>query len=600
MPAQVGGSLGLYLTRSPLALPAGAVQDGNNFRVQHGNYNNQFLGWEAFNSIQLNGPVTLIDDFIKSDGTDVLILGTPTDLYRYRTGTSDVRFISPHYETGTAAASGTSVTGTGTTWSTNASTGDEISFGTAGQDDPAATWYTITNVGGNTAITLSATAGTVVDGPYTIRRLFHGTFLTHWDSETFLYDASGDDLWFATNGVDNIVKWDGTGTQVTSKATWTGGMTLKAGHIVRFNNMLIFGDITVNGEYFPTSILNTDLGDPEATTGGIASQFLIHDEADHIIDMQRLGDNLAIYSSRNIVLAQFLGDPFIFSFRKAVNNRGAIGPRTVATFADYHEFLAQDSQYRFDGASAQPIGAQVWPVVLAQMDYGRVNAAFWFFDDRYPELVWAVPQITDTGAVTAGTPVNTAYSEHYLEPLPQGVPVPVGRRDFPFTIAGSYRQLTAITWASLSSTTWAAFTLAWNDPSFLAASPIILAGDINGYVYRYGASHNAAGDGLVSNVVYGQKTVDGRERPLIKRIYPFVNNVATVDFDMRTYLQVTDGSLGSVTRLGPYLFNTDYSTHFVSPFRRGRYFATEFESLGPDQPYELIGYDLDVSPGGST
>ena len=72
------------------------------------------------------------------------------------------------YTTGTASVSGTAVTGTSTTWSTDRmSVGCRIGFGST---DPSqiSTWYEISAVGSNTGITLTANAGTIVDGPYVI------------------------------------------------------------------------------------------------------------------------------------------------------------------------------------------------------------------------------------------------------------------------------------------------------------------------------------------------------------------------------------------------------------------------------------------------
>lgn len=75
------------------------------------------------------------------------------------------------YTTGTAAVSGTAVTGTGTAWSASRiPVGCRIGFGST---NPTAitTWYEISAIGSDTGITLSASAGTVADGPYVIEDL---------------------------------------------------------------------------------------------------------------------------------------------------------------------------------------------------------------------------------------------------------------------------------------------------------------------------------------------------------------------------------------------------------------------------------------------
>jgi hypothetical protein len=108
--------------------------------------------------------------------------------------------------------------------------------------------------------------------------------------------------------------------------------------------------------------------------------------------------------------------------------------------------------------------------------------------------------------------VSIAYVEHYLEMVPQNSPQPISRRDFPFTAAGIYRQVANITWDSLSATSWDNFTIPWDDPTFFAATGIVLVGDVNGYVYQLNSSQNANGVAMRSFVQYGQTTFDGRQR----------------------------------------------------------------------------------------
>jgi hypothetical protein len=81
------------------------------------------------------------------------------------------RMTRDFYTTGTASASGTAVTGSGTAWSASRiAVGSRIGFGST---DPTqiSTWYEISAIGSDTGITLTATAGTVNDGAYVIEEL---------------------------------------------------------------------------------------------------------------------------------------------------------------------------------------------------------------------------------------------------------------------------------------------------------------------------------------------------------------------------------------------------------------------------------------------
>jgi hypothetical protein len=76
------------------------------------------------------------------------------------------------YTTGTASASGTAVTGTGTAWSASRlCVGSRIGFGSIVPSE-ITTWYQISAIGSDTGITLTASAGTIADGPYVIEELW--------------------------------------------------------------------------------------------------------------------------------------------------------------------------------------------------------------------------------------------------------------------------------------------------------------------------------------------------------------------------------------------------------------------------------------------
>jgi hypothetical protein len=82
-----------------------------------------------------------------------------------------MRAMDYYYSVGTAAVSGTTVTGTGTSWlSTGQSVGARIGFGTT---DPTqvTVWHDITAVNSNTSITVATAPGNMTNQPYVIDEL---------------------------------------------------------------------------------------------------------------------------------------------------------------------------------------------------------------------------------------------------------------------------------------------------------------------------------------------------------------------------------------------------------------------------------------------
>lgn len=594
-------NLGLYYDRPALAIPTRGLLDGNNFRIRDGTLTNRLLGWTRFGSFTLDGPVTLISNFLQSDGTDDLIFGTPTSLYLYDPLTETVSFLNSRYVTGTAAASGTSVTGTGTSWSANAAAGDYIHFGAANYNDPTGTWYLIDAVPGNTSITLHTSAGIVADGPYTIRHSFTGDIHDHWDTAIFI-NASPDnaDLWFATNGVDDVVKWNPANTQVTDLSS----LGFTARHLAVFSNMMIYGNLNQGGTDKPSTIINSDIGAPADVTGGLSEEFVVHGGPEGIIDMVPLGDNLAIYSEKShITLAQFVGDPLVFAFRQSSATTGPVGPRVVANFEDFHEFLAPDGQYKYDGATLQAMGKQVWPVNLRSRDPSRSTLGFNHFDEENGELIWVVPYVTDPGADTSSDVAPaTAFTEHYTEEVGPQDPTPISKRDFPFTAAGYYTQQGGgETWATVSET-WEDAVFRWNEQLFFSDFPLSLVGDIDGKIYTLNTSQTMDGTAFDGYVHFGRRVLgDARMRGLLSRVYPFAVSPNSGTFDLDVILYLSDHAAGPATATDAFPFDISlpFGGHFVSTFRRARFFEPRFSATGVTDIWALEGYDIDIRIGGS-
>lgn len=597
--AVVNPNLGLYLDRSPLAIPPGALQDGNNFRIQQGKLTNTNIGYRQFGTFTLNGPVNLVTTMHLRSGSDVLIFGTPTDLYKYNTGPQTVSFITPIYNTGTASTSGTAVTGVGTLWNTgtptNAKAGDEISFGSASQTDPAATWYTIQTVNSNTSITLTTSAGVIGAGVYTIRRKFTGAVSDTWSFDTFVNaQPSGEDrIYLTNNGIDFPVQWNG----IATSATLLSSIGFKCTSLCVYKNMMLYFNLLQGGIFKPTDFVNSDVSQPEVLAGGLASQFKVSGATDGITAAKRLGDYLVIYLKDYVILANFVGSPLVFVFRTAVEGKGMASPRGMAFYPDYHEFLSDDAMYAFDGSSARPVSNHVWREIIRIQDPKRIKNVFTVLDEHRGDYIWTVPLTTDPGAGTITSPPVSAYAEHYLETVPQGAERPHSKRAMPFWAAGTFQRQSTITWNQLTQA-WNTYNFRWND-SFLAAEfPLILVGGNDGKVYELNGSQDANGTALPSFVKFGRRALmDGRNRALLTRVYPFVTQFTN---NLTVTALMADHAAGPTTSTNTATFdqNLTEGNYFAALYHAGRYVDLQFGTNGPSQPYEISGYDWEVRKGG--
>ena len=176
------------------------------------------------------------------------------------------------YTTGTVGVSGTSVTGSGAAWVTNqiasgggsAGAGARIGFGST---DPTAItqWYYISSVGGENAITLTLTAGTIAGGtPYVIeeiRPVIVTTNTTATNGGVFVAKGCNLDQ-FITTGTTiaasaattdnlNLVYWLADAATVTNTTASAAGVdnTTPAANANHTNHMLYNYDVTTTKMY---------------------------------------------------------------------------------------------------------------------------------------------------------------------------------------------------------------------------------------------------------------------------------------------------------------------------------------------------------------
>ena len=599
-----GANLGLYLDRPPLLVPERGLSAGLNFRITNGQITNRNVGWSSFNSLNLDGkPVLLLEEFQPTGGTRVLILGNSTDLFKYASST--LSYLTPRIDNGahtiTVTHNSKTVTGNaGTTWVTkDVKPGDFIALG-ADNVSPSSTWYEIDTVDSETQITLvDAYAGGTLSGQaYTIRSVFTSTLIDAYITEVFrggesLTVGTDGDRWYATNGADPIVAWDGSATQVYRSHSDVD--TCKA--IRRFKNALVLIAPTISGALNGQTIITTAIGQPENTSTLEASQFIIYDGSDSLVNAYQIGELLAIYAENAILLAQYVGPPIYYVFRNAVNDVGVRSPRGIIRFPSAHYIFGSDGQYAFDGVTAQQISTHVWKEVTRQSSPGRGKLVQGIIDEGNAELVWVVPLNTDADS-ESGT-AERAYVGHYLENVGQN-PMPHSLRQLPATALGSFTNADTLTFDVMTET-WDTVSFRWDDQQIQSAFPQIIFGDVNGDVWQLN-SQTQDGDEPICFVRFSRRPlVDSRRNGVIKRVYPSVEFSDAAAGGLTVNLRLFDSPNTLSTRSEAEYNITLDGTQRFAPFRHSARFVEVEIGTGPTVPgvWACEGYDLDTAPGGS-
>lgn len=608
-------NMGLFLDRPPLLVPDGGLRDCRNIRVRDGRIERRSMGWGPFptdeDALILPHPITGFYTFVTREQIRHLLIATTTDILEYVEATEEALFLTPRYEEGTVSTTEDSptITGSGTEWEDNVKIGDYIRVGSTGMRDSQADWPRIIDVVSDTELTIDSDFPfTSSDEEYTIRQTFTGGLLHPWFFETFiaaedLTEGDDGDRWYATNGIDKVVAWDGETDQVYVPDL---GDITSAAWMRRFKNAMIYGQIRTDGNLQPTSIRVSALGKPEEVVDEGAAEFAVHDGTDPLLNGRAIGDMLAMYGNRTITLAQFIGGDLLFAFRQVTVDKGAVSGNGIADFGNFHEFVSTDAKYRFDGASVQERDQHVWRDFVRRLAPDRLAMLHHFFDDEEGELVWVVPLITDPPPededLEVGPP-TTAVVEHYLEHADPQDPThrPITVRDLPSLAAGSYLRETGITWQEIEGT-WEEQDSRWSDRSLEATFPFRLFGTVDGEVFILNSRDDKNGDPIRSHARTGRKQLgDIRRKGVIQRIYPFAQRVSGATYSLQVRVHFTEDPAGATSTGGTFqydLTHADTSRHFVSPRLAGRFYEIEFFTDGDNRGWSLQGWDVDIVPAG--
>lgn len=591
-----GANLGLYLDRPPLLVPERGLSAGLNFRIQNAQITNRNIGWQAFEDLNLDGkPVLLIEEFEPTGGARSLILGNTTDLFRWN-GVA-LTYLTPIYVTGTVTCSDNSknVVGAGTSWATEAKPGDFIHFGHNDENDTEAVWYEIDDVIDDTHITLlnDFTEGPVAASVYTIRKTFTSSLFEPYITEVFrngesLTSGSDGDRWYATNGADPVVGWDGA----TDQVYYSHGDVDTCKALRRFKNTMVLVAPTVSGAKLAQTIITSAIGQPENLATLEASQFLIHDGSDELVNAYPIGELLAIYAEDAIILAQYVGTPIYFVFRTAVSGAGTRSARGIVRFPAEHLLFANDGQYTFDGVTARQTSTHVWKEVTRRSSPGRAAAVQAAIDEGNAELIWVVPLNTDEDP-EEGAP-ERAYVGHYLEDVGE-FPMAHSFRELPATAIGTFVNQETLTFDVMTET-WDEISFRWDDQQIQSAFPNMLFGDADGNIWQLNAQ-TQDGTEPVSFVRFSRRPlVDSRRNGVVKRVYPSTEFLDSSTSELTVNLRFFDSPNTLSTRSeAEYTITLDGTERFA-PFRNeARFVEVEF-GTGPSHPgqWALEGYDMDI------
>ena len=324
-----------------------------------------------------------------------------------------------------------------------------------------------------------------------------------------------------------------------------------------------------------------------------AGEYELADTKGDILDGLQLRDAFMIYKEDATYSMQFVGVPFIFSFRQLSPTIGAIAKNCVAEFDGGHAIFGKGNFYINDGQRLKPILPQkLKEYVFTQIDGDEVEKSFVAADYGRNEILFCY--VSD-GSI--GNQCDQAVVWNYITNT-------FVIRDLPDLSHMGYGVIRDPT----RSSSWADSTNQWDTvagpwtTSFDSTDKVLLfASPTNTKLYRNGSGNKEDTSDMTSYVERSGLTLNEQGVPAhssvkrIKAIYPKmkVSSTNLVNIYVGSQMSTEEG----ISWKTPVQFTPNTQSK-VSVRATGKMYAVKFESTG-DLDWELDGYSIEVEDAGN-
>jgi len=291
---------------------------------------------------------------------------------------------------------------------------------------------------------------------------------TGGDTDLFTFCTANDEM-IATNGIDNIRRWNGVTATVTSIS---GSSAPSAAKYVESYVDRIFAARTTESSVIYHRRLRWSNNASNILWNGTSAGFTdLNDTPGWITGLRKLKEALIVYKDDSIVVGVPTGIASApVSFNQKASVHGCISGQTIADFGDVHIYLGRDNVYMFDLVESVPIGDDIRDELFSTSDFEQLQYAHaQIKDDRREYWLWVTP--------TGGTTPTRAWCYNWKNRAWSRHTYPTG-----IICSGQYAISDTITIDDLSGTIdeqgWR-----FNDRTTLAATPFLAIGAANGMLY---------------------------------------------------------------------------------------------------------------------
>ena len=318
-----------------------------------------------------------------------------------------------------------------------------------------------------------------------------------------------------------------------------------------------------------------------------AGEYQLADTAGDIVDGLPLGDSFLIYKTDAIYVMNYVGTPYIFSFKLLSPTIGCLSKNSIAEYEGGHFFIGNSDFYICNGQQVTPL----LPERLRRAVFDELNAT----DDQYLKCFVAADYVRNEMLACYPSGSSTVCDKAVIWNWKTNT---FSLRDLPATShinSGIVEITTGLTWATISGS-WNVGSGAWGSTNYdNVAEHLVFADVTNTKIYRDDEGNTEDGTNMTSYIQRsGYDMNDPSSVKFVSAVYPQVS--VSGDNSVDVYVGHQMSTEQGITWEGPTSFNPNTQTK-VSCRVTGKYFGVKIESSG-DFDWKLHGLAFEVQPRG--
>lgn len=429
------------------------------------------LSYNEFgNGLPLDGVPMFSDTFYTYDGSEHMLVVTDKWIYRYNGSSETYQIKNPtDFDSGsialTFAESGSTITrGSGNFTTDGFQIGDTITTGST--NNPG--HFTISNV---TALVITVNE-TIADESATTT-VYHLVELAGGETNPFsccsTIASDGTDVYFLTNGIDEVMRWEG-GSGGDDLFEFVTDFYAKVLGV--FKGRLIYGWQTDGGYACPKRVGWSVLDDPDDLTGTGSGFVELDQTVDWVVAFAPLKNKFYVVKERSIWELMYVGGTTYFWPEIRVDGVGTYSPLSVIPLGEDFIFLGNDNVYSYNGLSLDTLGDQMLSLFY-NTDTKIVNSveleqAVAVYIEELEEYWLAVP--------TKGQRSSELFKYNLRHKF-------WSRKEVEVSMLGYYSLSETTLWNDLVGT-WDDQDWIWMEKALPAGAPTTLLGSPAGYIYE--------------------------------------------------------------------------------------------------------------------